>query len=160
MFRIALFVILLVAAAVYALRKGGGPERAMAAILLAMALTDQLLHLFVPARFMTVDTGHLLIDLLAAAATMIVALNAYRFWPLIAGSLQMLPLVAHSTRAIDIALDPKAYLIMQVAASWLLPPLLAIGTWRHQQRIAKTGSEPSWVGSSAATAAAGAKPIA
>ena len=50
MLRIALFVILLVAAAVYALRKGGGPERAMAMILLAMAASDQILHLFIPAR--------------------------------------------------------------------------------------------------------------
>ncbi len=152
MLRIALFVILLVAAAVYALRKGGGPERAMAMILLAMAASDQILHLFIPARFLQVDTGHLLIDVLAAAATLILALKAYRFWPLIAGSLQLLPLVAHSTRAIDIALDPIAYLTMQVAASWLLPPLLALGTYRHQRRIRQTGSEPSWVGSSTAAA--------
>lgn len=148
MLRIAIFVTLLLVALVYALRKGGGPEKAVAAILIAMALADQALHLFVPVRFLAVDTGHLMIDLAAATATMIVALTAYRFWPMIAAALQCLPLLAHTTRAIDISLHPVAYLTMQVAASWLLPPLLVAATWRHQRRLALLGSYRSWVGSS------------
>src|SRR3546814_18687724 len=41
MLRIAIFVTLLLMALAYALRKGGGPEKAMAAILIVMALADQ-----------------------------------------------------------------------------------------------------------------------
>lgn len=145
MLRIAIFVTLLLAALVYALRKGGGPEKAVAAIVIAMALADQALHLFVPAQFLSVDTGHLMIDLVAATATMIVALTAYRFWPMIAAALQILPLLAHTTRAIDISLHPVAYLTMQVAASWLLPPLLIGATWRHRRRLARLGNYRSWV---------------
>lgn len=144
MIRIAIFVALLLVALVYAFRKGGGPERAMATILLAMAAADQLWHLFVPARFLTVDTGHLAIDLAGAAATLVLALVAYRFWPMVAATLQMLPLLAHFGRAVDISVDPAAYLTMQVAASWLLPPLLILATWRHQRRMRKNGSDRSW----------------
>lgn len=144
MIRIAIFVALLLVALVYAFRKGGGPERAMATILLAMATADQLLHLFVPARFVTLDTGHLTIDIAAAAATLVLALVAYRFWPMLAASLQMLPLLAHFSRAVDISVDPAAYLTMQVAASWPLPPLLILATWRHQARMRKNGNDRSW----------------
>ena len=144
MLRIAGFLTLLFLAIVYALRKGGGPERAMAFILLAMLATDQLLHLIAPVRFSTLDVGHLAIDLTAAAATLALALTAHRFWPLIAAALQFLPLLAHVSRASDIAVHPIAYLTMQVFASWLLPPLLALGTWRHRKRLRTCGSDRSW----------------
>lgn len=84
MIRIAVFVTLLLAVTVFALRKGGGPERAMAIILMAMLAADQVLHLFVPPRFASIDTGHLAIDLGAAIATTGLALVAHRFWPMIA----------------------------------------------------------------------------
>lgn len=145
MLRIAFFVTILLVALAYAMRKGGGPERAMAAVLLAMLVTDQALHLFVPAQYLSVDTGHLLIDLAAAGATLTIALTAHRFWPMIAAALQFLPLLAHSTRAIEVDLHSAAYLTMQVAGSWLLPPLLVVATWRHQRRLIRNGSDPSWM---------------
>jgi len=144
MLRIALFLALLFLATLYALRKGGGPERAMAIILLAMLAADQLLHRFVPPSFTTLDQGHLAIDLVAAAATMAVALAAHRFWPMPAAVLQMLPLLAHISRAADMSVHPVVYLTMQVAASWLLPPLLALATWRHRRRLLAGASEPCW----------------
>lgn len=144
MFRIALFVSCLLLALAYAFRKGGGPERAMAWLLLLMLVTDQALHQLVLPTYLAVDTGHLLIDLMAAAATLAIALTAHRFWPMIAAALQFLPLLAHSTRAIELDLHPAAYLTMQVAASWLLPPLLVAATWRHQRRLERNGSDRSW----------------
>lgn len=147
MLRIACFLTLLFLATLYALRKGGGPERMMALILIAMLVADQALHLIVPARFEALDAGHLVIDLAAAAATLALALNAHRFWPLAAAALQLLPLLAHFSRAADISVHPIAYLTMQVFASWLLPPLLALGTWRHRRRLLIFGSDRSWQGS-------------
>jgi hypothetical protein len=144
MIRIAIFVTLLLAAIVYALRRGGGPERAMAGILLGMAASDQILHLFVPPRFASVDTGHLAIDLAAAGMTLGLALAAHRFWPMLAAVIQMLPLMAHIGRAADVAVLPVAYQTMQVGASWALPPLLALATWRHATRLRSNGSDPSW----------------
>ncbi len=144
MLRIACFLTLLLAATTYAMRKGGGPERAMAIILIAMLAADRLLHLTMPPRFKALDPGHLAIDIAAAAATLLLALAAHRFWPLIAAALQMLPLLAHVSRTVDVSVHPIAYLSMQVAASWLLPPLLVLGTWRHRKRLQFYGSDRSW----------------
>jgi hypothetical protein len=130
MIRIAIFVMLLIAVAAFAFRKGGGPERAMAIILMAMAGADQALHLFVPPRFASIDTGHLAIDLAAAIATTVLALVAHRFWPMIAAVLQILPLTAHVGKAADM--------------SWPLLLLLALATWRHMRRLRATGSDRSW----------------
>ena len=147
MLRIACFLTLLFLATFYALRKGGGPERAMACILIAMLAADQALQLFMPALFTVLDAGHLAIDLAAATATLVLALAAHRFWPLAAAAFQILPLLAHFSRAVDLSVHPIAYLSMQVFASWLLPPLLALATWRHRKRLQLCGSDRSWRGS-------------
>lgn len=146
--RIAAFLILMLVAIGYALRKGGGPERAMALIAATMIASDQALHLLVPPEYASLDVGHLAIDLFGASSTMFLALIAYRFWPMIAAALHILPLLAHLSRHFDFALHPAAYLIMQVSSSWLVPPLLIVATWRHQKRLKRNGNDPSWRGSS------------
>lgn len=146
--RIAAFLILMLVAIGYALRKGGGPERAMALIAATMIASDQALHLLVPPEYASLDVGHLAIDLFGASSTMFLALIAYRFWPMIAAALHILPLLAHLSRYFDFALHPAAYLIMQVSSSWLVPPLLIVATWRHQMRLKRNGNDPSWRGSS------------
>ena len=146
--RIAAFLILMLVAIGYALRKGGGPERAMALIAATMIASDQALHLLVPPEYASLDVGHLAIDLFGASSTMFLALIAYRFWPMIAAALHILPLLAHLSRQFDFALHPAAYLIMQVSSSWLVPPLLIVATWRHQIRLKRNGNDPSWRGSS------------
>lgn len=142
--RIILFLAFLLAALGYAAWRGGGPERTMAAIALVMVGADPLLHRFVPAEFATLDTGHLAIDLFGAGSTVLLALFAHRFWPMCAAVLHLLPLLAHTSRFLDVTLHPAAYLTMQVAPSWLIPPLLILATWRHQQRLRRTGSDRSW----------------
>jgi len=146
--RIVIFLILLLMASAYALWKGGGPERMMATILLGMLVVDQLVHLLIPAQFANVDTAHLALDLIAALLTFMLAMTAHRFWPMVAAVLQTLPLLAHFSRLADVGMHPIAYLTMQVAASWLLPPLLAAATWRHQTRLRRSGSDQSWQPSS------------
>ena len=146
--RIAAFLILMLVAIGYALRKGGGPERAMAFIAMTMIASDQALPLLIPPEYASLDIGHLAIDLFGASSTMFLALIAYRFWPMIAAALHILPLLGHLSRYFDIALHPAAYLSMQVASSWPVAPLLIVATWRHQHRIRQSGSDQSWRSSS------------
>lgn len=146
--RIAAFLILMLVAIGYSLRRGGGPERAMAWIAATMIASDQALHLLVPPEYASLDLGHLAIDLFGAASTMLLALIAFRFWPMIMAALHILPLLGHLSRYFDMALHPVAYLTMQVATSWLVAPLLIIATWRHQQRLRQNGSDQPWRGSS------------
>ena len=142
--RIALFLAFLAVAVGYAAWKGGGPERAMAGIAVTMVGLDQLLHLVVPPTFAALDTGHLAIDLFGAASTVTLALFAHRFWPMCIAVLHLVPLLAHSTRILDVALHPAAYLAMQVATSWPVPAILILATWRHQRRLARGDNEPCW----------------
>lgn len=145
--RILLFLAILLVALGYAVWRGGAPERAMVAIALAMVGGDALLHYFSPANFISLDFGHLALDLFGASSTVLLALCAYRFWPLCAAALHILPLLAHTSRSLDVTLHPAAYLTMQVAASWLVPPLLIFATWRHRRRLGRTGSDRPWLGS-------------
>lgn len=142
--RTALFLAFLLAALGFAAWRGGGPERAMAAIALGLVGADAILHRYIPVEFATLDVGHLAIDLFGVSATSALALCAHRFWPMIAAVLHVLPLMAHISRMLDMTLHPAAYLTMQVAASWLVPPLLILATWRHQRRLRRRGSDPSW----------------
>lgn len=142
--RMTIFVFFLLVAVAYALRRGGGPERAMAGIAIGMVLSDLLLHQLAPPIFDGLDLGHFAIDLVGAAATFTLAMVAYRFWPMLAAVLHMLPLMAHSSRLLDLPMQPAAYQVMQVASSWLVPPLLIAATWRQQRRVKLLGSYPSW----------------
>ncbi|MGV1681787.1 hypothetical protein [Sphingopyxis sp. NJF-3] len=156
--RIALFLAFLAVAAGYAAWRGGGPERTMAAIALTMVGADQLLHAFVPPSFASLDTGHLVIDLFGATSTTLLALFAHRFWPMPMAVLHMAPLLAHMSRFLDVALHPAAYLMMQVATSWAVPPILILATWRHRRRLKRGSNEPSWLISSPSSIPGTAKP--
>ena len=120
----------------------------MAAIALTMVAADQLLHAFVPPAFASLDTGHLVIDVFGIVSTVLLALYAHRFWPMCMAVLHMPPILAHSSRILDVDLLPAAYLTMQVALSWGVPPLLILATWRHRRRLARGESEPDWLISS------------
>ena len=71
------------ALAVAAWRIGGGPERALAGVLVGLMVGDQFYHLalegmrFAPAA----PTAHLLLDCAALAASLAVALTANRIYP-------------------------------------------------------------------------------
>lgn len=153
-----MFLAFLAVAVGYAAWKGGGPERVMAAIAVTMVGSDQILHLFVPPNFASLDTGHLAIDVFGAAATVTLALLAHRYWPMCIAALHLAPLLAHTSRILDMALHPAAYLAMQVATSWPVPAILIVATWRHQRRQARGDSEPSWQISSRPSTPTTAKP--
>lgn len=144
MLRVIILIVLLTAALGYAFWRGGAPERAIAALWLILVIADPMLHHVVPVRYHMVDTGHLLIDLTGSIGAFIIALAAYRFWPLIVAVLQFLPILAHVSRAVDIEMHPSAYLVMQVASYWLLAPILVLGTWSHHRRVRESGSDPDW----------------
>src|SRR3546814_17865129 len=115
----------------------------MASIAAAVVGLDQLLHAFVPPNFLSLDSGHLAIDLFGAAATIILALFAHRFWPMCVAVLHIAPLLAHISRTIDVNLHPAAYLTMQVATSWPVPAILIFAPWRHRRRLPRGVSGPS-----------------
>lgn len=142
--RTAIFATFLLIALAYALWRGGGPERAMAAIAVSIVTWDRALVWSGTYVYQSLDLGYLALDLFGAIATVALAMTAYRFWPMIAAVLHILPLLAHFSRVVDVSMNPAVYLTMQVASSWCLPALLIGATWLHQRRLKRDGSDPSW----------------
>ena len=142
--RIAFYLSLLALVFLFALARGGAPERWVAGTAVGMVVADRLLHLVVPADFTTIDMGHLAIDAAAWVILFAIALRARRVWPLWVASLQTITLMAHVARGLDISMLPQVYGAMQVAASYPLLVLVAVGTWNHQRRISRNGSDPPW----------------
>jgi hypothetical protein len=142
--RIVLFLFVLSFSVVYALRRGGEPERAVAIILILMAISDPLVHVVTPEKFTVLDPGHFIIDLVGWIAMLSIALRAKRFWPLCVSALQTISLIAHITKFLDYSIHPVAYGIMQVASSYPLLITLIIGTYNHQKRLRRIGSDAPW----------------
>lgn len=113
-------------------------------IAVIIVIFDRLLVGFDIVSYQSLDLGYLALDIFGAAATLALALVAYRFWPIPVAILHATPLLAHLSRVVDLSISPIVYLTMQVASSWLVPPLLILATWHHQRRLKQYGSDPSW----------------
>jgi hypothetical protein len=142
--RIVLLLFVLSFSLIYALRRGGEPERAVAIIFILMIISDPLVHVVTPKKFTVLDPGHFIIDLIGWIALLGVALRAHRFWPLWVSALQTISLIAHISKLLDYSIHPVAYGIMQVAGSYPLLIILTIGTYNHQARLHRNGSDIPW----------------
>lgn len=138
------YYVLLVLCWIYAQLKGGVPERIGATI---MALGSSLTMVAISsrtARFGSVELGVVIVDLVALVALIILALRAERFWPLWLTALQIIAIAGHAVKAAEPGTIPKAYAFAMAFWSYPMLLLIALGTWRHQQRLARNGADPSW----------------
>lgn len=131
---------------IYAMRKGGGPERTVAAMLLAAALATLAVRSDFAERYHSVSSAVLIIDIILFGGLTIVATKANRQWPIILASLQGVTLLGHLGKALNPELWRLGYAVMIAAP--VLPGIvvLALGTWRHRRRLAKNGVDASWNG--------------
>jgi hypothetical protein len=135
MLRFAIALTLLAAAALYALRRGGGPEKQVAAILVGVQVLDMAYHaLGARSHYLKVDAFHAFNDGWALAAMLAVALTANRFWPLWVAALQVIAGFAHVVRILDLTVPPMAYAIMIRVPLWMQICVLLLGTWNHARR--------------------------
>ena len=144
MAHVAAFLILTVTSTIYALWRGGGPERVTAAIVVIgtiVAFLVEPLHLH---PYGSVEIGVLLLDIGMMIAFQAVALAADRFWPIWIAGLQQAAVLVHITRALSPDVAPLAYAIALKAWSYIILVLIIIGTYRHRQRLLKSGSDRSW----------------
>ncbi|MFC0204967.1 hypothetical protein [Novosphingobium soli] len=95
-FQFAAFVLLFL----YAVLRCDGPERVLAAVLLALPLQDRLYHALAGEEVVwaRLDLGHLAIDLVTMACVYPVALRANRVYPLWIVAAQMIALLGHFDR--------------------------------------------------------------
>lgn len=144
MLRIAIFLIMLLGVCGYALWRGGAPERIAAAALLAATIGSAIFRSEAEARFLDVEVGIFVIDVLLLAVLFAIMLRADRGWPILVSALHLCTVGAHALRFIDPDMIRVTYVVMVTAWSWPMVIALGIGTWRHRTRLRLYGYDRAW----------------
>jgi len=141
-----IFYILLLGCCSYALWRGGAPERWAAALQIVAVILAGLPQLQTGAECPPYDLSPrgFLVDGAFLVALYAIALTADRFWPMAAAGLQTANFIVHLGKLFAPDVLPLGYGLG--LAPWIYPKLVlfAIGAWRHQQRLARYGADPSW----------------
>lgn len=144
MTHLVLFAALLIGSCGYALVRGGTPERIVGGALAVAALATSLALSDIQSRFMQVETGAFLVDLVLLLVLVIVALLADRCWPLLLAGLHLATVGAHFLKHFDTHMIRVTYALSVAMWSYPMLIILAVGTWRHQQRMKNIGYDRSW----------------
>jgi hypothetical protein len=144
--RSVLFLAAFLLAVAYALRRGGGPERAAAAIMsggLLLSLADLSI---VANRFHGPEYGLAFVDVLMLVAFIWLALTADRFWTLWVAALQAVTVLSHFAMILKPVPLPAYY--KNTIQLWSYPQvaLLAVGTLRHRLRGKDATRIECWLG--------------
>lgn len=139
-----LFNALLAITTVAAMIWGGGPERWTAFMFLLAALATIFVQPALTQLFQNVELGVLLIDLLLLAALVVLALKADRHWPMWAVALHFTAILAHAVKGIDAETIRWVYQMLLRISSYGTQFVLLGGIIRHQQRLARNGTDKSW----------------
>jgi hypothetical protein len=144
--QVSLVVLLFLAS----LWRGAAPERIVAGTFVGMWLLDRAYHLAAGKGllFLSMDLGHLVIDLAAFGTMLAVSLQANRLYPIWLTALQLVAALSHIIRAMNPAELSGVYSIFIVAPSYLQIPSFMVGLLLHLRRRLKHGPYPSWQSSS------------
>jgi hypothetical protein len=139
---------LAIACWLYAMLRGGAPEKIGATIVLVgSGLTFAAVS--APAvRFGSVEIGIFLVDAAALIGFLVLALRAERLWPLWVAALQTIGTAGHAVKLVDPTVIRWAYAFVLAFWSYPMLALIVVGTWNHQKRLARNGVDKSWSSSS------------
>jgi hypothetical protein len=122
----------------YALLCGGKPERQVAVMLLVAAFATAFVAYAFPQPSGSVRWPVMLVDFTLAIGLIHVALTANRLWPMVVSALQLITAIAHPALELAETTAPEAYLAAIFLSGFLIPPVLAFGTFLHRRRTAPT----------------------
>ena len=153
-----IFLGLLLAACLFAWWRGGGPERAVAALFFLAWLVSFLIHKPLASHYHGVEIPMVVMDMLLLVALLAISRRANRVWPVVATSLQALIVLAHVARALNPFQFPYVYMVMVVIWPIVQLFVLIAGTALHWRRTVTLGAEPSWTSSSPSPVRTGTPP--
>lgn len=135
-----------VALGVWAMRRGGGPEKMCSAIFVGMFAVDRIYDLLVRPAFELerVDTWLFALDIVVLAAIVPVALRANRLYPMVLAACQLIAVNSHLARDSFEQITPLAYAVMVIAPSYMQLFVLAGGIWTHTKRVERYGPYRDW----------------
>lgn len=146
MTRVIAFNVCLLGCLIYALWRGGGPEKiAMSSQAAAAAFTifaiRSLPH---SADFAGLAHMLVLVDALLLAVLTAVALRANRWWTIVLAGLQLSTVVVHLSKALYPALPAASYGIFAQFWAWPMLMTTALGIRGHWRRRTRMGAEQDW----------------
>lgn len=133
------------AACMFALWKGGKPER-LAAMLFVAGIIATLLS-FGASSSGTFD--HFSAPIATIDATMFVmllalAFTANRYWTIATAGFQLTTLFGHILKLLAPSIIPQSYLFVTAVWSWPMMAALALGTSAHCRRLLTQGADADW----------------
>ncbi|MCM8732404.1 hypothetical protein ACFO8O_15680 [Hephaestia sp. GCM10023244] len=140
----AVFNLLYVASCLFAMARGGAPERVGAGILI---LDFQLSHwLIAPlgaGRYLGVEWPMFGVDFGAFLALYALSLLSTRYWPIWMAAVQGCVALSHLA-GLSPAVVPWAYGNFVALWAYALLAILGVATWRHRRRQRRFGIDPAW----------------
>ena len=129
----------------FALRHGGGPERAVAKTLaLALALGFSRRLLFGPTSYLDFNWAQFAIEIGVLVGLTNVAIRANRWWPLCASALQVLVVFTYLCKLVGIKSMAGVYWGMTTLPTYLQYLVLLAGIYGHSRRVSRVGQYPDW----------------
>lgn len=143
--RVAIFSAVLLLASLFAVLRGGTPERIVGVALMLAFGASIGMQQPLASRFVSVEWGIFVSDLVLLFVLLGVALYADRFWTLWLAAFHTLGTGGHLVRGLDHGIEPIAYAILLASWSYPMILLLVIGTARHARRR-RLGDARDWSG--------------
>ncbi|MCJ2182043.1 hypothetical protein MTR62_04900 [Novosphingobium sp. 1949] len=131
---------------VFAMLRGGAPERLLSGLMVAMFLVHRLYHLAAHGSVMfgAVNMGHFAIDLVMLADFGVIALYANRVYPLWMAAAQLIAVIAHVYLLVPAIAVRYAYDVMTITPSYMQVVFLALGLGSYVRRHGRSGSVRDW----------------
>lgn len=141
-YRLMLFILLMLGSTLYALMRGGAPER-IAAVLLAIAYALSVVASAHPHYAEHFERTLFLIDLGLFASLYMLSIVTARFWPIWMCAMQGVAVLGH---VVDLLAPWEAYGYAIMMQFWAYPIqiLLIVATRRHRRRLSLRGRDPAW----------------
>lgn len=145
MSRVLVYFLLCLALLAYAWLRGGGPEKAAAALWLIAFLATVFSYSAMSSRFYSLEIGPFIVDLLTLAALIILMLHADRYWPTALVGLHLVGTAGHFVKLMAPDTIRLAYAIMSAFLAYPILAVIAIGVHRHQLRLTRNGNDNAWL---------------
>lgn len=127
----------------YAWIRGGPPERWAASMLTAASLASMLLLSPLDIRYRHPEFGVAVADLLLLGGYLRLTVRSTRYWPSWLVALQVLQLLSDFSPALPHTLVMVCGIVISILG-YPMVTAIAVGTWRHQERLRLGADEAPW----------------
>lgn len=147
-----ILAVCVIALAIMSWRRGAGPERATALVLLTSALTTWLYRFLglqptqgrIIGGYFETDIVYVLIDTMTLAALIAIMMAANRKYPVWIAGFQLTATGMHLVNEIVKQKAPFAYALLNMGPFYFMVLTQALGLWLHVRREKRSGPYPSW----------------